>query len=170
MYNTDVLIIGAGAVGVALARELSKYKLDILVCDKNDDVGGDASKSNSGLISTSATMPVGTLECRLRTIAHSMVDNLCRDLDIPIIHCGSIAPGLYPQQLEVVPSLLEKAFHMIMSFYPKRTFWRWSLHSIRISWVEYTVPVITRSTSLSWLRHRQKMLRRTEWNSCLTAR
>ena len=35
MRKTDVLIIGAGAVGVALARELSKYKLDVIVCDKN---------------------------------------------------------------------------------------------------------------------------------------
>ena len=110
MYQTDVLIIGAGAVGVALAREFSKYKVDVLVCDKNDDVGGEASKSNSGLTSTSATMTPGTLECRLRTISHSMIDVLCRELDVPISHCGSIAPVVYPEQLEVVPNLLEKAF------------------------------------------------------------
>ncbi len=110
MYKTDVLIIGAGAVGCALAREFSKYKIGVLVCDKNDDVGGDASKSCSGLTSTSATMPVGTLECRIRTISHSMIDILCRDLDIPIIHCGSIAPVIYPEQKEVIPSLLERAF------------------------------------------------------------
>ena len=110
MIKTDVLIIGAGAVGVALARELSKYKIKVIVCDKNDDVGGDASKSNSGLTSTSATMPVGTLECKIRTISHSMVDNICRDLDIPIIHCGSIAPVLYPEQMENVPGLLARAF------------------------------------------------------------
>jgi len=110
MRKTDVLIIGAGAVGVALARELSKYKLDVIVCDKNDDVGGDASKSNSGLTSTSATMPVGTLECKLRTIAHSMVDTVCRDLDVPIIHCGSIAPVLYSEQMENVKGLLDRAF------------------------------------------------------------
>ena len=46
-YNTDVLIIGAGAVGTAIARELSKFQLDVILCDKNDDVGGDASKSCS---------------------------------------------------------------------------------------------------------------------------
>lgn len=110
MYKTDILIIGAGAVGVALARELSKYKLKVMVCDKNDDVGGDASKSCSGLTSTSATMPVGTLECKLRTISHSMVDQLCRDLDVPIIHCGSIAPILYPEQFDTVRGLLDRAF------------------------------------------------------------
>ncbi len=108
--KTDVLIIGAGAVGVAIARELSKYKLKVMVVDKNDDVGGDASKSNSGLTSTSATMPVGTLECYIRTCAHGMVDVVARDLDVPIIHCGSIAPILYEEQFDTVRGLLEKAF------------------------------------------------------------
>ena len=110
MNKSDVLIIGAGAVGCALARELSKYNLSVTVVDKNDDVGGDASKSNSGLFSTSATMPVGTLECKLRTIAHSMIMNVCKDLDVPVIECGSIAPVLYPDQLETAKNLTERAF------------------------------------------------------------
>ena len=110
MNKSDVLIIGAGAVGCALARELSKYQLSVTVLDKNDDVGGDASKSNSGLFSTSATMPVGTLECKLRTIAHSMIMNVCKELDVPVIECGSIAPVLYPDQLETAKNLTERAF------------------------------------------------------------
>lgn len=110
MVKTDILVIGAGAVGTAIAREFSKYKAKVVVCDKNDDVGGDASKSCSGLTSTSATMPVGTLECKIRTISHTMVDVLCRDLDIPIIHCGSIAPVLTDDQMEQVPKLLDKAW------------------------------------------------------------
>ena len=52
MINADIVIIGAGAVGTAIARELSKYKVDVIVVDKRDDVGGDASKSNSSIICT----------------------------------------------------------------------------------------------------------------------
>ena len=110
MHKADILIIGAGAVGTALAREFSKFKVKVIVCDKNDDVGGDASKSCSGLTSTSATMPVGTLECKIRTISHTMVDVLCRDLDIPIIHCGSNAPVLPDDQMEQVPKLIDRAW------------------------------------------------------------
>ena len=46
MLKTDVVVIGAGAVGFAIARELSKYEINVIVVDKNDDVGGDASKSS----------------------------------------------------------------------------------------------------------------------------
>ena len=52
MMKTDVVIIGAGAVGCAIARELSKYQIQVMVVDKNEDVGGDASKSNSAIIHT----------------------------------------------------------------------------------------------------------------------
>ena len=37
--KTDVVIIGAGAVGCAIARELSRYQLDVTVVEKNEDVG-----------------------------------------------------------------------------------------------------------------------------------
>jgi glycerol-3-phosphate dehydrogenase len=49
ILKTDVVIIGAGAVGCAIARELSKYRIDVVVIDKNEDIGGDASKSNSAI-------------------------------------------------------------------------------------------------------------------------
>ena len=38
MERADVVIIGAGAVGIAIARELSRYRLNVIVCDKNEDV------------------------------------------------------------------------------------------------------------------------------------
>ena len=36
--RTNVVVIGAGAVGCAVARELSKYKIDVVVVDKNEDL------------------------------------------------------------------------------------------------------------------------------------
>ena len=85
MLKTDVVVIGAGAVGCAVARELSKYEVDVIVVEKNEDVGGDASKSNSGLFSTSATMPVGTLECRLRTPCRVLTSAASLQLSEPIL-------------------------------------------------------------------------------------
>jgi len=45
-----VIIVGAGIVGMSIARELSKYNLDIVVVDKNSDVGWGVSKANTALI------------------------------------------------------------------------------------------------------------------------
>ncbi|MBE5943277.1 MAG: FAD-dependent oxidoreductase, partial [Lachnospiraceae bacterium] len=76
MIKTDVVVIGAGAVGCAIARELSKYNVDVIVVDKRDDVGGDASKSNSAIIHTGYDAAPGTLESQLVVAANPMYDEL----------------------------------------------------------------------------------------------
>ena len=83
MLKTDVVVIGAGAVGCAVARELSKYEVDVIVVDKNEDVGGDASKSNSAIIHTGYDAAPGTLESQLVVAANPMYDEIVKDLDIP---------------------------------------------------------------------------------------
>lgn len=110
-YNTDVLIIGAGAVGTAIARELSKFKLDVILCDKNDDVGGDASKSCSSCCSTESTVTPFTLESKLAQASRPLFYHLCEELDIPINFCGSITPVLNEEQLAMIPAMQEKAFN-----------------------------------------------------------
>lgn len=46
----DVVIVGAGILGCLTARELKKYKLDVLVLDKESDIGEGATKANSGVL------------------------------------------------------------------------------------------------------------------------
>ena len=80
MKKTDVVIVGAGAVGCAVARELSKYEISVIVVDQNEDVGGDASKSNSAIIHTGYDAAPGTLESQL------VVAALCTDRRGPTSH------------------------------------------------------------------------------------
>ena len=116
MIKTDVLIIGAGAVGCAIARELSKYKLKVLVVDKNEDVGGDASKSNSAIIHTGYDAAPGTLESQLVVAANPMYEKLCSDLDVPFQKVGAILPAVTDEQYEKLPA----------SIWAESSSWKWS--------------------------------------------
>lgn len=109
MEIMDVVIIGAGAVGTAIARELSKYELNVLVVDKNEDVGGDASKSNSGIIHTGYDATPGTLESRLVVAANPMYDKLARELDVPFTRCGAILTAVSQEEYELLPELFRKS-------------------------------------------------------------
>jgi Predicted dehydrogenase len=61
----DVIIIGAGVTGTAIARQLSRYKLDIAVLEKEEDLAFGVSKSNSGIIHPGTQNPVDSLKGRL---------------------------------------------------------------------------------------------------------
>lgn len=110
MLKTDVVVIGAGAVGSAVARELSKYEVDVIVVEKNDDVGGDASKSNSAIIHTGYDAAPGTLESQLVVAANPMYDEIVKDLDVPFSRIGAILPAITEEQFEKLPEIKEKAF------------------------------------------------------------
>ena len=110
MLKTDVLVIGAGAVGCAIARELTKYQVKVTVVDKNEDVGGDASKSNSAIIHTGYDASPGTLESELVVAANPMYDQLVKEMDVPFARIGGILPAFTDEQFEKLPSLKEKAF------------------------------------------------------------
>jgi len=60
----DILIIGAGVVGCAIARELSKYKLDIAVLEKEEDVGWGVSCRNTGVVHAGFAYPPGSLRAK----------------------------------------------------------------------------------------------------------
>ena len=110
MIKTDVVVIGAGAVGCAIARELSKYQLQVMVVDKNEDVGGDASKSNSAIIHTGYDAAPGTLESQLVVAANPMYDEIVKDLDVPFKRIGAILPAITQEQFEQLPAIKAKAF------------------------------------------------------------
>lgn len=110
MTKTDVVVIGAGAVGCSIARELSKYNVSVIVVDKNEDIGGDASKSNSAIIHTGYDAAPDTLESQLVVAANPMYDELVKDLDVPFKRIGAILPAITDEQYQQLPAIKAKAF------------------------------------------------------------
>ena len=73
----DVAIVGAGIVGCMVARELSRYKLDVVVIERAIDVGKGSSKANSGLIHTGFHARAGSLKGISRLKATRSTPILC---------------------------------------------------------------------------------------------
>ncbi|MDR2748035.1 MAG: NAD(P)/FAD-dependent oxidoreductase [Treponema sp.] len=84
----DALIIGAGISGCAIARELSKYRLRVLVVDKGDDVASGATKANNGNIHPGHDVKPGTLKAKLNIRGNEMYSQWARELGFDLQRCG----------------------------------------------------------------------------------
>lgn len=86
----DVLIIGAGVTGCAIARELSRRQLDIAVLEKEEDIGAGTSKANSAIIHAGYDAQPGSLKARMNVLGNQMMDSLASELDFPFTRNGSL--------------------------------------------------------------------------------
>ena len=87
---TDVIIIGAGVTGSAVARELSRKKRDVLVLEKNSDVCEGTTKANSGIAHGGYDAMPGTLKARFNVRGSLMLEDLSKKLDFPYKRNGSL--------------------------------------------------------------------------------
>ena len=85
----DVIIIGGGVIGCAIARELSKQDRKIALFERASDVCEGSSKANSGIIHAGYDAMPGTLKARLNVQGNQMMATLAKELDIPFKQNGS---------------------------------------------------------------------------------
>ena len=105
----DVLIIGAGVTGTMIARELSKYKLDVVILDKNNDAGDATSSANSAIIHSGYDPEPGTLKAKFNVLGNAKYPKLVEELDVPFIRCGSLTIAIEDEQLAVLKELAERS-------------------------------------------------------------
>lgn len=86
----DVVIIGAGVSGAASARELSRYKLNVLVLEKEEDVCCGTSKANSAIVHAGFDAAHGSLMAKLNVEGNKMMAALAEELDFPFSQNGSL--------------------------------------------------------------------------------
>ena len=105
----DIIIIGAGVTGCFIARELSKYKLNVLVLEKNNDVCSETSAANSAIVHSGYDPLPGTLKAILNVKGNAMYDKVCEELDVSFKRIGSITVALSEQEMETLKQLQERA-------------------------------------------------------------
>ena len=86
----DVIIIGGGVSGAASARELSRYKVNICVLEKEDDVCCGTSKANSAIVHAGYDAANGSLMAKLNVQGNEMMEALSKELDFPFKRNGSL--------------------------------------------------------------------------------
>ena len=105
----DVLIIGAGVTGTMIARELSKYLLDVVILDKNNDAGDATSSANSAIIHSGYDPEPGSLKAKFNVLGNAKYPELVKQLDVPFIQCGSLTIAIEDEQMPVLKELAERS-------------------------------------------------------------
>ena len=90
MYRYDVIIIGGGVSGCAVARELSRYKVNVCVLEKEEDVCCGTSKANSGIVHAGYDAPKGSMKAKMNLRGNQLMETLAKELDIPFVRNGSL--------------------------------------------------------------------------------
>ena len=90
MKDYDVIIIGAGVSGCAIARELAMGKRRIAVLEAKSDVCEGTSKANSGIVHAGYDAVPGTLKAKLNVRGNEMMEELSKKLDFPFRRNGSL--------------------------------------------------------------------------------
>lgn len=104
----DIIIIGAGVSGSACARELSRYRANILVLEKEEDVCCGTSKANSAIVHAGFDAKPGTMKAKLNVAGSKMMPQLAKDLDFHFDPCGSLVLCMAEEDLPELQKLYEK--------------------------------------------------------------
>src|SRR5262245_45222122 len=105
----DVAIIGAGAVGSAIARELSRYELNTVLLEAESDVGMGTSKASTAIWHTGYDATPGSLESTLLKRAYPLLEEFMKEVGSPFERIGGLLIAWNEDQLQTLPKLLEKA-------------------------------------------------------------
>ncbi|MCI8864875.1 MAG: NAD(P)/FAD-dependent oxidoreductase [Lachnospiraceae bacterium] len=104
----DVLIIGGGMIGSAIAREMARYDLRIGVLEKNLDVCYETSGRNSAVVHGGFAYDTGSLKARFCVEGNRMMDQLSQELDFPFLRCGKVLVGNTDEDMETLKRTLKQ--------------------------------------------------------------
>ena len=103
----DVIIIGAGVTGCAVARYLSRYQGNILVLERAEDVCCGTSKANSAIIHAGFDAAHGSLMAKMNVQGSRMLPGLAKELDFPFRRNGSLVVCMSQEDMPKLQALYE---------------------------------------------------------------
>jgi glycerol-3-phosphate dehydrogenase len=107
--DRDVVIVGAGVVGAAIARELSRFELRCTLVEAGGDVGAGTSKANTALLHTGFDAKPGTQEARLVRRGHRLLSEYAPKVGIPLAQTGALLVAWSDEQRAAFPEVVQRA-------------------------------------------------------------
>ena len=104
----DVAVIGAGVVGAAICRELSRYKIKAALIEKESEVSFGSSKANSGISHAGFHAPKGTLKARLAVAGNRKFDTLAQELGFPFERRGEMVVAFTEEEIQILQTLYRR--------------------------------------------------------------
>ncbi len=100
MEQADVIVIGAGAVGLAIARQLSLDGRGVLVLEREETIGSGVSSRSSEVIHAGLYYPENSLKARLCVSGRDMLYRYCKERGVDHQRCGKLVAAERPEQLQ----------------------------------------------------------------------
>ena len=104
----DVLIVGAGVVGAAIARQLSRFQLRVILVEEAEDIATGTSKANSGIVHSGIHDGSGTLKARLCVRGNQLYPSLAEELGFLYQNNGALVVARHPEELPLLDRLMEQ--------------------------------------------------------------
>ncbi len=109
MDNCDVIIIGGGVIGTAVARHLSHYRLSVTLLEKESELAFGVSKSNSGIIHPGTQNPPGSLKGRLCVRGNALTRRIAGELGVDFKRVGELIVAFSDEDLRRLEGIKKDA-------------------------------------------------------------
>jgi glycerol-3-phosphate dehydrogenase len=106
---SDVVVVGGGIVGCAIARALAGTDLSVTLLEARADVGDGTSKANTALLHTGFDATPGTLESRLVARGYELLGGYAEQTGIPVERTGALLVAWTDEERDALPGLKDKA-------------------------------------------------------------
>jgi L-2-hydroxyglutarate oxidase LhgO len=109
MEKVDVVVVGAGVVGLAIASEIAREDREIYVLEKETAYGQATSSRNSEVIHAGIYYPKGSLKAELCVEANPVIYEICREHNVPHSRVGKIIVANGEEEVKQIEGILKNA-------------------------------------------------------------
>ena len=109
MELVECLVVGAGVIGLAVARALARAGREVIVVESESGIGSGVSSRNSEVIHAGIYYPTGLVKTRLCVDGKAMLYAFCQDFGVPHKRCGKLLVAVNAGEIDKLAALKAQA-------------------------------------------------------------